>query len=133
MIPVYDKGEYVLKVEPPPGWTFGEWRPLSYVTFSPVNCDSYWTDPVTCVEISVWAAVPFISGDQVDMLSVTLLRVSKLSRVWCARVSDPTSVEINIDGKTDQCSRGEDINFQFTGFGLVGTVRAATTGVKRKC
>ena len=24
MIPVYDKGEYVLKVEPPPGWTFGK-------------------------------------------------------------------------------------------------------------
>ena len=24
MIPVYDKGDYVLKVAPPPGWTFGE-------------------------------------------------------------------------------------------------------------
>jgi len=23
MVPVYDKGEYVLKVNPPPGWTFG--------------------------------------------------------------------------------------------------------------
>ena len=25
MVPVYDKGDYILKVEPPPGWTFGEW------------------------------------------------------------------------------------------------------------
>lgn len=24
MIPVYDKGDYLLKVEPPPGWTFGK-------------------------------------------------------------------------------------------------------------
>ena len=24
MIPVYDKGDYILKVEPPPGWTFGK-------------------------------------------------------------------------------------------------------------
>jgi hypothetical protein len=24
MIPVYNKGEYVLKVEPPPGWSFGK-------------------------------------------------------------------------------------------------------------
>jgi len=23
MVPVYDRGEYILKVEPPPGWTFG--------------------------------------------------------------------------------------------------------------
>ena len=36
---------------------------------------------------------------------------------------EPTSVELNIDGTTDQCSRGEDVNFQFTGFGLIGTVR----------
>ena len=27
-----------------------------------------------------------------------------------------------IDGKTDKCSRSEDINFQFTGFGVVGQV-----------
>jgi len=26
MVPVYDKGDYVLKVEPPPGWTFGKRR-----------------------------------------------------------------------------------------------------------
>jgi len=23
MVPVYDRGDYILKVEPPPGWTFG--------------------------------------------------------------------------------------------------------------
>jgi hypothetical protein len=24
MIPIYNKGDYILKVEPPPGWSFGE-------------------------------------------------------------------------------------------------------------
>jgi len=23
MVPVYDRGDYILKVEPPPGWSFG--------------------------------------------------------------------------------------------------------------
>jgi len=57
MIPVYDKGEYVLKVEPPPGWTF-----------------------------------------------------------------DPQIVELNIDGTNDPCSKGDDINFMFTGFGVIGKI-----------
>jgi hypothetical protein len=28
MIPVYNNGEYLLKVEPPPGWSFGKIRKL---------------------------------------------------------------------------------------------------------
>ena len=36
--------------------------------------------------------------------------------------SDPSSVELNIDGSTDKCSQGEDINFIFTGFMLSGKV-----------
>lgn len=65
MVPVYDKGEYELRVEPPPGWTF-----------------------------------------------------------------EPQSFSLNIDGKTDKCSLSEDINFQFTGFGVVGKVisRGQTVG-----
>ena len=31
-------------------------------------------------------------------------------------------MELLIDGTNDRCSRGEDINFQFTGFGVVGKV-----------
>ncbi|XP_033099080.1 nodal modulator 1-like [Anneissia japonica] len=57
MIPIYDKGEFVLKIEPPQGWSF-----------------------------------------------------------------EPTSVELNIDGKSDVCSKGEDINFQFMGFAVEGKV-----------
>lgn len=57
MIPIYDKGDFVLKLEPPTGWIF-----------------------------------------------------------------DPVSVDLHIDGETDKCSRGEDINFQFTGFTVVGNV-----------
>ena len=50
-------GDYVLKVEPPPGWTFR-----------------------------------------------------------------PDSVALSIDGTTDPCSMNQDINFLFTGFGVVGKV-----------
>ena len=41
---------------------------------------------------------------------------------FCA---DPSSVELNIDGSTDKCSKGEDINFIFTGFTLSGKVSFA--------
>uniref|UniRef100_A0A182MWU7 SD-repeat containing protein B domain-containing protein n=1 Tax=Anopheles culicifacies TaxID=139723 RepID=A0A182MWU7_9DIPT len=56
-IPVYDKGSYVLKVIPPPGWSF-----------------------------------------------------------------EPDQVEIKFDGQTDLCSRGNDVNFLFKGFGITGRV-----------
>lgn len=56
-IPVYDKGEYILKVSPPSGWSF-----------------------------------------------------------------EPDQFEINFDGKTDLCSLGKDINFNFKGFGITGRV-----------
>ena len=35
---------------------------------------------------------------------------------------DPQMVTLNIDGTTDKCSLSEDINFEFTGFGIVGRV-----------
>ncbi|CAF0810412.1 unnamed protein product [Brachionus calyciflorus] len=57
MIPVYTKGEYILQVNPPPGWSF-----------------------------------------------------------------EPSQVMVNIDGQTDACSKNEDINFFFKGFGLSGKV-----------
>jgi hypothetical protein len=57
LIPLYDKGEYVLKVEPPEGWSF-----------------------------------------------------------------EPSEVSLVVDGKTDQCSRGEDINFNHVGFSVYGQV-----------
>ncbi|XP_013400762.1 nodal modulator 2 [Lingula anatina] len=56
-IPLYDKGDFILKVEPPDGWSF-----------------------------------------------------------------DPAQVELHIDGATDPCSKGADINFQFQGFGIEGQV-----------
>ena len=44
----------------------------------------------------------------------------------CFNVSDPGSVELNIDGSTDKCSKGEDINFIFAGFTLSGKVNFIT-------
>jgi hypothetical protein len=35
---------------------------------------------------------------------------------------EPESVDLNIDGATDKCSKGEDINFQFVGFAVEGKV-----------
>uniref|UniRef100_A0A8C4XBY7 NODAL modulator 1 n=1 Tax=Erpetoichthys calabaricus TaxID=27687 RepID=A0A8C4XBY7_ERPCA len=57
MIPLYDKGDFVLKIEPPLGWSF-----------------------------------------------------------------EPTSVDLHVDGMTDICTKGEDINFVFTGFSISGVV-----------
>ena len=31
MVPVYDRGDYILKVEPPPGWTFGTYVCTLYI------------------------------------------------------------------------------------------------------
>ncbi|XP_012278866.1 nodal modulator 3 isoform X2 [Orussus abietinus] len=56
-LPLYDKGEYVLKVDPPRGWSF-----------------------------------------------------------------EPTEVLLNVDGSSDLCSQGVDINFTFKGFGITGWV-----------
>ncbi|RMX43282.1 hypothetical protein pdam_00020157 [Pocillopora damicornis] len=64
LIPLYDKGVFMLKIEPPVGWSF-----------------------------------------------------------------DPNSVELNIDGTTDRCSKGEDINFVFTGFTLAGKVVSKGRGL----
>lgn len=57
MIPLYDKGDFILKIEPPLGWSF-----------------------------------------------------------------EPTNVDLHIDGVNDICTKGEDINFMFTGFSVSGKV-----------
>ncbi|GBP38174.1 Nodal modulator 1 [Eumeta japonica] len=59
-LPLYEKGEYVLKVHPPAGWSF-----------------------------------------------------------------EPSEVNLIVDGSTDQCSTGQDINFAFNGFGITGKVITA--------
>jgi len=57
LVAVYDKGEYVLRIEPPSGWGFS-----------------------------------------------------------------PKEIKLSIDGSTDPCSKGEDLNFKFTGFTVSGSV-----------
>lgn len=57
LIPLYDKGEYVLRVEPPKGWSF-----------------------------------------------------------------EPSAVDLHVDGSTDPCSAGRDIDFTFQGFSIFGKV-----------
>ncbi|XP_072948047.1 BOS complex subunit NOMO3 [Epargyreus clarus] len=59
-LPLEEKGEYVLRVHPPAGWSF-----------------------------------------------------------------EPSEVDLTIDGETDQCSIGQDINFAFNGFGITGKVNTA--------
>ncbi|XP_063993834.1 BOS complex subunit NOMO3 [Diachasmimorpha longicaudata] len=59
-LPLYDKGEYILKVVPPRGWSF-----------------------------------------------------------------EPTEISLDVDGRTDICSQGKDINFTFKGFGIAGRVTSS--------
>lgn len=59
-LPLYDKGEYILRVAPPPGWSF-----------------------------------------------------------------EPSEVALNVDGVSDSCSQGKDINFFFKGFAVTGMVISA--------
>lgn len=37
--------------------------------------------------------------------------------------TEPTSVDLHVDGVSDICTKEEDINFVFTGFSVSGTVR----------
>jgi len=37
-------------------------------------------------------------------------------------VTDPAEVKLMVDGTTDKCSKGEDIDFLFTGFAIFGQV-----------
>ncbi|KAG0714078.1 Nodal modulator 1 [Chionoecetes opilio] len=66
-MPIYDKGQYIIKVSPPSGWSF-----------------------------------------------------------------DPEEVPVKIDGETDACSQGKDINFHFKGFAVIGKVVSlgSTSGPK---
>lgn len=42
---------------------------------------------------------------------------------WCSvTCAEPTSIDLHVDGTTDKCSLGEDINFKFTGFSVTGKV-----------
>ena len=47
-----------------------------------------------------------------------------VKHIFCVMfpLTDPSSVDLHIDGETDACSKSEDINFRFTGFGVVGKV-----------
>lgn len=42
---------------------------------------------------------------------------------------EPELVRLHIDGTTDKCSLGEDINFQFKGFSIQGMVSTLTSNI----
>lgn len=45
--------------------------------------------------------------------------------IWSLSFSlflEPNQININVDGENDACSKNEDINFHFKGFGLSGRV-----------
>ncbi|MEQ2214244.1 hypothetical protein XENOCAPTIV_026586, partial [Xenoophorus captivus] len=39
---------------------------------------------------------------------------------WCLLSTEPTSVDLHVDGVSDVCTKEEDINFVFTGFSVSG-------------
>jgi len=42
-------------------------------------------------------------------------------------VTDPAEVKLHVDGSSDKCSKGEDIDFLFTGFAIFGQVACVHT------
>jgi hypothetical protein len=48
-----------------------------------------------------------------------VLKISSPNDAW---TFEPPSYSINFDGETDTCSRGEDVNFEFKGFSVMGKV-----------
>lgn len=46
---------------------------------------------------------------------------------------DPTEVSLMVDGTTDQCSRGEDIDFELVGFSVFGQVCRSEPAVVCTC
>ena len=85
MLPVYNRGEYILKVAGPKGWSFGK----------------------------------KLKSIQLPNYSCFLHKVVKFLKLI---FSEPSSVVLLIDGETDACTQSKDINFEFTGFGVVGHV-----------
>ena len=41
--------------------------------------------------------------------------------------TDPAEVKLHVDGSSDKCSKGEDIDFLFTGFAIFGQVACMYT------
>ncbi|MGH0131955.1 UNVERIFIED_CONTAM: hypothetical protein FKN15_008615 [Acipenser sinensis] len=106
MIPLYDKGDFVLTIEPPLGWSF-----------DPTSVDLH-VDGVTDI-CTKGEDINFVfTGFSVSGTGDFVLTIEP-PLGWSF---DPTSVDLHVDGVTDICTKGEDINFVFTGFSVSGTV-----------
>jgi hypothetical protein len=46
---------------------------------------------------------------------------------------EPKDVILNVDGTTDYCSQGKDINFVFKGFAVTGKVSTVTFRLHSNC
>jgi hypothetical protein len=46
---------------------------------------------------------------------------------------EPKEVILNVDGVTDSCSQGKDINFMFKGFAITGKVSTVTSSFRSNC
>lgn len=93
------QGDFILKIEPPLGWSFGKIVCSHIIIVLYANCTSSF---YTCIG-AFWSVI-------------TLL-------LCLYRSSEPTSVDLHVDGVSDICTKEEDINFVFTGFSVSGTVR----------
>lgn len=65
-------------------------------------------------------------ADDIKCLLVLILSIWDLS-------SEPTSVDLHVDGVTDICTKEEDINFVFTGFSVSGTVSGSDSHSAEFC
>ena len=51
-----------------------------------------------------------------------MIKLSNRTVGFVCVVLEPSEVKLHVDGSTDKCSKGEDINFLFTGFTIHGQV-----------
>lgn len=93
---IFIQGDFVLKIEPPVGWSFGK------------------TD--SCILTVHERVIIMPAATMKVMLHVFCMGVFS---------PEPTSVDLYVDGVSDICTKEEDINFVFTGFSVSGTVRSA--------
>jgi hypothetical protein len=56
--------------------------------------------------------------------SVLLHIVYSILRDFLTHYAEPESIELKVDGETDACSQGRDLNFEFKGFAVSGRVRS---------
>lgn len=100
---------------------------IKQYTFPPQHRETFfWKLSLPLGGVLVWLCFKFILIQHLGMwircLFVFFLFVC-FFLTGLSLLSEPTSVDLHVDGVSDICTKEEDINFVFTGFSVTGTVK----------